>query len=111
MNRVRHSEVTRKLPQSPTAVLARKKAAIDQHAEQLLDEEGISLGPLDDELAELDRQAAREQLVQHPDRVLRGERLQLEQLTAGATAPARSALEQFGSRGRDQEQRSSDAAE
>ena len=93
MNRVRHSEITRKLSQCPTTVLARKKTTIHQHAEQLLDEERVSLSPLDDELAELGRQPAREQLAQHPDRVLRRERLQLEQLTARSTAPSGPALD------------------
>src|SRR5439155_25492781 len=57
------------------------------------------------------RQAARKQLYAHQITLLIQERLQLEQHTACARTPARSALEQFGSRGRDHEQRPSNAAE
>jgi hypothetical protein len=95
----------------PAPVLARKQATIDQDAEQLLNEEGIAFGPFDNKLAQLDGQTAREHLIEHPDAVVRGKRLQLEQLTAGASAPARPALEKLGARCRDHEQRPFAAAE
>ena len=97
--------------QQPAAVLAGEQPTIDQHAEQLLDEEGIALGPLDDKFAERRRQTAREQLIKHPHAIARGERLQLEQLTAGASAPTRSAFEKLGPRRHDHKQRPFSPAE
>jgi hypothetical protein len=105
LDRVRDSEFARKLVQHPTAVLADEEATIEQHAEQLLDEEGIALGPLNDHLTQLGRQTTSEQLVEHSDAVTRRERLQLEQLSAGARAPARSAFEKLGPRRHDHKQR------
>jgi hypothetical protein len=98
---IRHRELARKLAQHPGAVVASEQTAIDQHPEQLPDEEGTALGTLDDKVAKLGGQPASEQLVEHPKGVLRGEGLQLEQLTADAGAPARTALEKFGARGRE----------
>ena len=111
VNRVRHGELARKLVQEPVAVLADEDAAIDEHAEQLFDEEGIAFGTLDNKLAQLTGQAAGEHLVEHPVRILRGEGVELEQLTAGACAPAWPALKKFRSRGRDHEQRPFGAVE
>jgi hypothetical protein len=105
LNRVRHSEFARQLVQPPAALVSYEQTTINQHAEQLLDEEGIALGPLDNKLAEFRGQSASQQLVEHPDAVIRGERLQLEQLTADACTPTRSAFKKLRPRRRDQEQR------
>ena len=50
---VRHSEVRRELVQRPAAIGAAQRAMVDQHPEQLLDEERIAFGPRDHQLAEL----------------------------------------------------------
>ena len=53
VDRVRHGEIGRKLVERPAAVGAAQHALVDQHPEQLLDEERVAFGPRHHELAEL----------------------------------------------------------
>ena len=106
VDRVRHAELVRQRVQCPLALLAHEQTAVDHHAEQLLDEEGVSVGAVDDELTQICGQHTGEELVEHAHGVVRRERLQLDDLAGGARTPTGSAFQQLGPRSRDQEQRS-----
>ena len=71
-HRVGYHELVGELVGGPAAVLTLEHAPVDQRANELLDEEGIALRPLDDDLADGGGQLGRYELVEHAGGV-RGE--------------------------------------
>jgi hypothetical protein len=74
---------------------------IYQARQQFLDEEGIALGPLDDDVSHGWRQLDAQELIEQLGRDRRRHRVEDE----GVRGPGGSALEQLGSPGREQEER------
>ena len=66
---------------------------------------------MDDDLAQPRRQRPAEQLVEHPDRVLRGERLEFQRRGTDPGAPPGSLFEELWPRGRDQQEGSTRVAD
>ena len=64
LDRVRDREVRGERRDRPTAVVPLEDLPIDQTRRQLFDEEGIALGPLDDDVAQLGWKVGREELVE-----------------------------------------------
>ena len=96
------------LAHHPPAVLAREQPAIDEHADELLDEERVPLGTVDEQFLQTRRNIGREQLAEQQPGVRGRKRLELENARPRALPPARPALVQLRPGGRDHEQRSFD---
>ena len=67
---IRNGEACRQLPQTPGTVLPFEELPVDQRREELLDEERVSLGALDDHFVQPAWKRPPKQLVKHPFRVL-----------------------------------------
>jgi len=104
LDRIRDREVRRELRERPAAVVAPEQVAVDQRREQLLDER-VALSPLGDDIAQRRGEISHQQLVDHPHRVLRRERLEADDLGPSPGASAGTAVEDFRAGRRQQQQR------
>ena len=86
-------------------------AHVDQRRHELLDEERVALGPLDDDRPQRSGQLDAEQLVEQAARTVRRQSLELELRTAVPAGPARPTVEQLRPCGREQQQRPVDLAD
>ena len=83
-------------PSDPAAVPTDEDAAVHELPDELFEEERVSLGTLDNEIAKIVREGRGEQLVEHARHVLRRERIEPERRhIPPAGSPVRAAVEQL----------------
>jgi len=112
LDRVRHVKALGQPRVRPAAVEALEHAAVDQRGDQLLDEEGVALGALDDDAPQGRGQLRTEQLVEEVRHLVRRQRFEREERrVVPSSAPSGPSLEQLRASGREDEQRSIDAAD
>ena len=96
-------------PSDPRALRLHERAAVDQLADELLEEERVAVRPLDDGPANLLRQVGRQHLVEHARGDVRREGAEPEhrRVPLGG-APRRTFDEQVRARGREHDERGAD---
>ena len=90
MDGVGDGEPGRERGERPGPVAPLEHAVVDERADELLDEERVALGPRDESRPQLVRQLDGEQLVEHAQGRLLGERLQPDRRRVAACSPARA---------------------
>jgi hypothetical protein len=106
LDRRRHGEVGEVGARRPATILETQQLRVDQHGDELLDEERIALGGCDDPAARVGVDAgAAEQRLHDPLDVRIVERLQRHAACALALGPVRSLLEQLVPGGAEEQQR------